>query len=83
MRECLLWGATGQSKVLHEALLGGDIQIVAVGDQREVTPPFADIPLLLGAGRTSSVSHSLSTNRTLRAKSSGGLIMMHLQMAVR
>lgn len=48
MRELLLWGATGQAKVLREAIQGADTRIVAVVDNREVAPTFPDIPLLHG-----------------------------------
>jgi sugar O-acyltransferase (sialic acid O-acetyltransferase NeuD family) len=48
MPDLLLWGATGQAKVLHEALLGTGMQVVAIVDRRAVPPPLAGIPLLLG-----------------------------------
>ncbi len=48
MRELLLWGATGQAKVLHEALLGTDLEVVALVDRRNVAPPLIGVTLLLG-----------------------------------
>lgn len=48
MRELLLWGATGQAKVLHEALQGTDIEVVALVDQRDIVSPLAGITLLQG-----------------------------------
>lgn len=48
MRELLLWGATGQAKVLHEALLGTEWRVVALVDRCAVPPPLAGVPLLAG-----------------------------------
>ena len=48
MSEVVFWGATGQAKVLNEALFGTDFQLVALVDNRVVTSPFPDIPLLKG-----------------------------------
>jgi sugar O-acyltransferase (sialic acid O-acetyltransferase NeuD family) len=43
----VLWGATGQAKVLRE-LLHGHAEIVAVFDNAEVPPPFDGVPLHRG-----------------------------------
>jgi sugar O-acyltransferase (sialic acid O-acetyltransferase NeuD family) len=48
MRDVILWGGTGQAKVLHECLLGSDNRIVAVFDNRNVPPPLADVPFHVG-----------------------------------
>jgi sugar O-acyltransferase (sialic acid O-acetyltransferase NeuD family) len=48
MRELLLWGATGQAKVLHELIRGMDIRLVALVDNRSVSSPIQDIPVLEG-----------------------------------
>lgn len=48
MRELIIWGATGQAKVLHEALWQSDVKIVALVDQRVIDPPWPEIPLLIG-----------------------------------
>lgn len=48
MKAVVLWGATGQAKVIHEALVGSDARVVAVVDNRPVACPIADVPLLLG-----------------------------------
>jgi sugar O-acyltransferase (sialic acid O-acetyltransferase NeuD family) len=36
MREVLFWGATGQAKVLHEAIQGTDIQLAVLVDNRQL-----------------------------------------------
>jgi sugar O-acyltransferase (sialic acid O-acetyltransferase NeuD family) len=48
VRPVLLWGATGQAKVLYEALLGGDAEVLALVDRRALASPLAGVPLLLG-----------------------------------
>jgi sugar O-acyltransferase (sialic acid O-acetyltransferase NeuD family) len=50
VRELLIWGATGQAKVLYEALQGTDIKVIALVDKRDIASPLAGIPLLLGEG---------------------------------
>jgi sugar O-acyltransferase (sialic acid O-acetyltransferase NeuD family) len=47
MRQVIFWGATGQAKVLREAL-HGVAQLLAVFDTRAVPPPFADVPIFFG-----------------------------------
>jgi hypothetical protein len=48
LRELIIWGATGQAKVLHEALWQSDVKIVALVDQRAIDTPWPEIPLLIG-----------------------------------
>jgi len=48
VKEVLLWGATGQAKVLNEALTGTDYRVVALVDNRTLISPFSDIPVLKG-----------------------------------
>ena len=48
MRELLFWGATGQAKVLHEAIYGTDMRLVALIDNRSIPSPISDVPLLNG-----------------------------------
>ena len=40
MREVILWGGTGQARVLNEGLFGSDNEIVAVFDNANVAVPF-------------------------------------------
>lgn len=47
MKRVLFWGATGQAKVLRDALRG-EAQLVAIFDNREVPAPFPDIPVFHG-----------------------------------
>lgn len=48
MRELIFWGATGQARVLREALDDTRERVVAVVDNREVASPFDGVPLLHG-----------------------------------
>lgn len=48
MRELLIWGATGQAKVLHELIHGTDITLVALVDNRPLSSPIPNVPLLYG-----------------------------------
>lgn len=47
-RDLILWGATGQAKVLHELIEGTEFRLAALVDNRDVPSPFDDIPLLAG-----------------------------------
>jgi len=49
IRDIILWGATGQAKVLREFVETRERKIIAVFDNnRELNPPFPDIPLMFG-----------------------------------
>lgn len=48
MKEVIFWGATGQARVLHEALESTEFRLVALFDNRPLPSPFADIPIYLG-----------------------------------
>jgi sugar O-acyltransferase (sialic acid O-acetyltransferase NeuD family) len=48
MREVIVWGGTGQARVLNECLFDTDNKIVAVFDNTNVAAPFPDIPFHLG-----------------------------------
>jgi sugar O-acyltransferase (sialic acid O-acetyltransferase NeuD family) len=48
MREVIFWGATGQAKVLREALLDTDCRVVALVDNRDVPSPFPGLDVLPG-----------------------------------
>ena len=48
MSDVIFWGATGQAKVLNEALSGTNFRLVALVDNRDIVSPFADIPVLRG-----------------------------------
>lgn len=49
VKSVVLWGAAGHAKVLHEALLGSDFQVVALVDNKQMSSsPLPDIPVLLG-----------------------------------
>ncbi|MEW6157614.1 MAG: NeuD/PglB/VioB family sugar acetyltransferase [Verrucomicrobiota bacterium] len=45
----IFWGATGQAKVLREFMPAIGYELIAVFDNnREITPPFPDVPLHIG-----------------------------------
>ena len=48
MKNVIFWGATGQAKVLREALSSTEFQLIAVFDNRPLPSPFPDIPIYLG-----------------------------------
>lgn len=49
MREMILWGATGQAKVLRECLADRDMKLVALFDRDPgLASPFDDVPLAGG-----------------------------------
>jgi sugar O-acyltransferase (sialic acid O-acetyltransferase NeuD family) len=48
MKDVILWGGTGQARVLREALAGSDFRVLAVFDNRPIPSPFLDIPIYLG-----------------------------------
>jgi sugar O-acyltransferase (sialic acid O-acetyltransferase NeuD family) len=48
MKDVILWGGTGQARVLREALAYSDFQVVAVFDNQPIPSPFADVPMYLG-----------------------------------
>jgi sugar O-acyltransferase (sialic acid O-acetyltransferase NeuD family) len=48
VNEVVFWGATGQAKVLNEALSGTDFRLVALVDNRDVISPFSGVPVLMG-----------------------------------
>lgn len=48
VREVLFWGATGQAKVLHEAIQGTDTRLVVLVDNRELQPNLLGVQILHG-----------------------------------
>lgn len=48
MKEVIFWGATGQARVLREALSYTDMKLVALFDNRPLPSPFTDVPIHLG-----------------------------------
>lgn len=45
MPDIVIWGGTGQAKVVAEALTGTQFQIVAVFDNRVLPSPLRDVPM--------------------------------------
>ena len=48
MREVIFWGATGQAKVLHEAIQGTDIQLAVLVDNRELPASALGVQVVRG-----------------------------------
>ena len=48
MDDILFWGASGQAKVLHEALAGSRWRLVALVDRLAVDSPWPHVPVLRG-----------------------------------
>jgi len=48
MTPVMFWGATGQAKVLREALRSIDTELVALFDNRDIASPFSDVPIFHG-----------------------------------
>jgi sugar O-acyltransferase (sialic acid O-acetyltransferase NeuD family) len=63
MPEIVFWGATGQAKVLYEALHGSGVTVVAFVDQRELTSPILGVPVLHGdTGLQAWLAHHPASN---------------------
>jgi sugar O-acyltransferase (sialic acid O-acetyltransferase NeuD family) len=48
MKEVILWGGTGQARVLREALAHSGLRVVAIFDNQPIPSPFSDVPIYLG-----------------------------------
>src|SRR5690348_10668320 len=48
VKELIFWGATGQARVLREALSHANFKLVAVFDNQPLPSPFPDVPIHLG-----------------------------------
>jgi len=48
MTRVIFWGATGQAKVLRDALLSHGAKLVALFDTRDIASPFPDVPIFHG-----------------------------------
>lgn len=74
MADIVFWGATGQAKVLYEALMGSDNRLVALIDNRVLVSPVAGVPVLLGeAGFTAWHSQQAIPSELLFAIAVGGV----------
>ena len=47
-RDLVLWGGTGHARVLHEAIMGGPLRIVAIFDERDIQTPIRGVPIYRG-----------------------------------
>lgn len=67
MKEVIFWGATGQARVLREALASSGFRLAAVFDNRPLPSPFADVPIYLGKDGLSSWLAGRSTSGDIHA----------------
>ena len=72
MPEIILWGATGQAKVLREALEAQGIAVAAIVDNRELASPFAGVPLVVGEAGLKTWLGSRTPSELLFAIAVGG-----------
>lgn len=73
MRDLIIWGATGQAKVLHELIHGTDLRLVALVDRRPISSPFPSVPILLGeTGLDAWLGRRAERSRLMGAIAIGG-----------
>jgi len=70
--DILFWGASGQAKVLHEALAGSRWRLVALVDRLAVDAPWPHVPVLRGEDGL----------RTWLAARPGGAAALHAAVAI-
>lgn len=63
----IFWGATGQAKVLRDALSVSDARLVALFDNREIPSPFPDVPIFHGAEGLAAWETSSRKSADIRA----------------
>lgn len=69
----IFWGATGQARVLREAISSTDASVVALFDNREISSPFDGIPIYHGeAGFNDWVEGNDWSGPTLACVTIGG-----------
>lgn len=66
MNPVIFWGATGQAKVLREAL-GGDATLTALFDNRDIPSPFHDVPIYPGENGFLQWQENHSSPHSIRA----------------
>jgi len=48
MSDIIFWGATGQARVLAEAIENTPHRLIAIFDNRDIPSPFPEVPILIG-----------------------------------
>lgn len=48
MSDLIFWGATGQARVLREAIENSGHRLIAIFDNKTMPSPFADVPIFIG-----------------------------------
>lgn len=73
MTDIIFWGGTGQARVLREAIIGSDFNLIACFDNNEIESPFADVPIYIGAdGFDLWKNRLLSDSNIMAATAIGG-----------
>ena len=62
----ILWGGTGQARVLRDALLGR-AEVVAVFDARQIAPPFEGVPTHVGESGYEQWRKQVASPSTIQA----------------
>lgn len=63
----IFWGATGQAKVLRDALPAERAVLVAVFDNRNIASPFGDIPIFHGESGFAEWEHGYGDHSLVQA----------------
>lgn len=67
MTPVIFWGATGQAKVLREALRSLDTELVALFDNCDIASPFGDVPIFRGESGFSQWERGYRNHQLVRA----------------
>ncbi len=67
MKKVIFWGATGQARVLREALDPADARLLAVFDNRALPSPFNDVPIYVGMDGLTAWLKSLRKSSDIHA----------------
>ncbi|QXE91537.1 NeuD/PglB/VioB family sugar acetyltransferase [Geomonas subterranea] len=65
MPDLVLWGATGQAKVLFDLVHGSDRRLVGLVDNRDIASPIPGVPLFVGEAGLDRFLHGRSGSETL------------------
>lgn len=84
MTDFVFWGASGQARVLQEALSSPENRLIAVFDNRQVLSPFPDTPIFIGENGFSVWAKDQASLENIRAcvAIGGGLGFQRLALQV-
>lgn len=71
--DLIIWGGTGQAKVLNELIKGSNLNLVAIIDSRAIDSPVHGVPMLMGdRGLEEWLANRLSRTQLFGAVAIGG-----------